>query len=82
MNLSKQSKITAKYQITIPKEVRKRLKLQVADVIQWQSGEDGRIYVTAAQMPFLKYEGILDTGPGDPVEDVKQARRNIGRLTP
>ncbi len=76
--LSIQSKITAKYQVTVPKEVRERLKLEAADAIKWSSGEDGRIYVTTAEQPILKWAGSIRVGPGDVVEDVKQARRNIG----
>lgn len=75
----RQSKITAKYQVTIPREVRERLKLRVADAIAWKSAEDGRIYVAPVEQPFLKYEGLVKAGPGDAVEDVKEARRNIGR---
>ena len=73
-NLSKQSKITAKYQITIPKEVRERLKLRVADAIQWQSGEDGRIYITAAEMPIAEFKGAIKVGRGEIAEDIETAR--------
>ena len=72
--LLKQSKITAKYQVTIPKEVRERLKLQVAAAIEWSSGEDGRIYVTAAATPIAEYKGAIRVGRGDIREDIERAR--------
>ena len=77
--IAKKSRVTAKYQVTIPREVRELLKLHVADAIEWKSAEDGRIYVAPVEQPFLKLMGSIKTGPGDPVEDVKKARENRGR---
>jgi|APSaa5957512622_1039677.scaffolds.fasta_scaffold161467_2 AbrB family looped-hinge helix DNA binding protein len=74
MALRKQSKITAKYQITIPKQVRELLKLQVADALVWQTGEDGRIYITAADAPIAEYKGAIRVGRGDIGEDIDKAR--------
>lgn len=53
-DLSVQSRITAKYQVTIPRQVRERLTLQVADAIEWSESADGRIYVA----PYI--EGAAD----------------------
>jgi len=78
-NLLKQSKITAKYQVTIPKEVRERLKLQAAAAIEWASGEDGRIYVTAAGAPIVEYKGAIKVGGGDIREDIEKARDAMAR---
>ena len=72
--LLKQSKITAKYQVTIPKEVRDRLKLQSAAAIAWTRGEDGRIYVTAAETPIAHYKGAIQVGRGDNRQDIEKAR--------
>jgi AbrB family looped-hinge helix DNA binding protein len=68
------SKITSKFQITIPKEVRDSLKLGEADVLEWRLDESG-IHVEAADKPFLKYGGFLNTGCGDTKEDVKLGRK-------
>jgi AbrB family looped-hinge helix DNA binding protein len=69
----KQSKITAKYQVTIPREVRDRLKLKVADAIVWNE-RDGNIYITAAEFPFAKYKGVIKVGRGDIGKDIEKAR--------
>ncbi len=66
------SKITSKFQITIPREVREILKLGAADVIEWEVDEKG-VKVHAAGKPFLKYKGILSTGSGNAKADVHLA---------
>jgi bifunctional DNA-binding transcriptional regulator/antitoxin component of YhaV-PrlF toxin-antitoxin module len=71
------STLTVKYQTTIPKEVRKKLGVGPSDVLQWEVvGDHAR--VTAAEPAFLKREGSIKVGPGDPVEDVRKARELIG----
>ena len=76
--LVKQSKVTAKYQVTIPREVREQLRLKVADALQWKSGDDGRIYVTAAGVPMARYKSAFKVGRGDIHDDVEKARRAMG----
>ncbi|TGL60525.1 AbrB/MazE/SpoVT family DNA-binding domain-containing protein [Leptospira sarikeiensis] len=66
------SKITSKYQITIPKEIRESLKLSMEDVIEWSVDEKG-IRIDAANKPFLKYEGFLNKGSTDIKSDIKKA---------
>ncbi len=68
------SKITAKYQITIPSAIRKRLKLSVADALEWKV-EDNRIYLVRASEPFLAFRGAIEVGPGDIVDDIETARQ-------
>jgi AbrB family looped-hinge helix DNA binding protein len=67
------SKITSKFQVTIPREIRALLKLRVSDSIAW-SIEDGKVLVEPVQKPFLKYRGIVKVGPGDGRGDVAEAR--------
>ncbi len=64
------SKITAKFQIIVPREVRDILKLDAADAIEWEVDERG---VRAAEKPYLKYRGILNTGSGNAKADVHLA---------
>lgn len=71
---SKHSKITAKHQITVPREVRDRLKLGPSDRIQWRCAEDGRIYVTIAEAPIAQYQGAVRVGIGDIQADIEAAR--------
>jgi len=69
------SKITAKYQVTIPRKVRESLKLGVADAIEWNIG-NGRVVVTAGgEKPFLKYGKFFKVGPGDIKKDIMEARK-------
>lgn len=66
------SKITAKYQITVPREIREILKLEPTDVLEWEVGAEG-IKVHAADKPFLKLKGILRKGGGDTKAEIRAA---------
>lgn len=71
------STITVKYQTTVPKEVRQKLGVGPSDVLQWEVLGD-HVRVTAARPAFLDREGTIRVGPGDPVEDVRRARKLMG----
>jgi len=68
-----QSVITSKFQITIPKSVRERLKLSVHDTLDWKI-EYGKIVVSPVQKKFLSYRNVIKSGPGNIKEDIKLAR--------
>ena len=72
------SKITSKFQVTIPREVRKRLKLDVADSIEW-TFEDGRVFVRPVKSPFMRHRASVKVGPGEIREDIEQAREHRGK---
>ncbi len=57
------SKITSKFQVNIPREIRTRLKLNISDSIEWKI-EDGKVVVEPVGKPFLAYKGIVKVGPG------------------
>jgi len=71
------STITVKYQTTVPKEVREKLKIGPSDVLQWEVIGD-HVRVTASSRAFLDLRGSFKVGPGDPVEDVRRARERMG----
>ena len=71
------STITVKYQTTVPKEVREKLKVGPSDVLQWEVAGD-HVRVTASSRAFLDLRGSFKVGPGDPVEDVRRARERMG----
>jgi len=73
-SLLKQSKINSRHQVTIPREVRERLKLGESAVIEWTSGEDGRIYVSASRAPIAEFRGAIKVGRGDTGRDLEEAR--------
>lgn len=72
------SKITSKYQTTIPKEVRDKLKVSVADTLEWKF-VDGRLLVETSKPFFQKYRGSIKTGKGDISEDLQKARESIAK---
>jgi len=67
------SKITSKFQVTIPREIRSRLKLNISDSIEWKI-EDGKVVVEPVGKPFLAYKGIVKVGSGDIRNDLEEAR--------
>ena len=72
------SKITDKFQITIPKAVRELLKLNRNDLLEWKV-DDGAVTVEAVSKPFLRHQGTVYVGPGDIVQDIRKARQEIAR---
>ena len=72
------SKITDKFQITVPKKIREMLKLKRSDLPEWKM-ENGRMTVEPVEKPFLKHKGAVQVGSGDIREDIRKARRAMGR---
>jgi AbrB family looped-hinge helix DNA binding protein len=70
------SLITSKYQITIPKIVRERLKLAVHDTLEWKF-EDDKVVVYPVQQRFLSYRNAVQVGPGEIGNDIEQARAEM-----
>ncbi len=68
------SKITSKYQTTIPKEIRNRLNLSVSDSIEWKIEKD-KILVEPVNKPFLKYKGSIKIESGNIKEDILRSGR-------
>ncbi len=63
------SKITSKYQTTIPREISDRLNLSVSDSIEWKIEKD-KIFVEPVNKPFLKYKGSIKIKSGNIKEDI------------
>jgi len=72
------SRITSKYQTTVPKEVRERLSIGAADSLEWEI-RNGSAVVRPATSRLSRWAGIVKVGPGSTVNDVKLARRMRGR---
>ncbi len=68
------SKITSKYQTTIPREIRDRLNLSISDSIEWKIEKD-KILVEPVNKPFLKYKGSIKIKSGSIREDVLLSRK-------
>lgn len=54
------SKLTSKYQATIPKQVRKILKLKAGDSITFQIAKDGSVTIKKARKLDLEYFRALN----------------------
>lgn len=53
------SKLTSKYQATVPADVRAALALKAGDMIQWEVGEDGAVRVRKAEpVDWLFLKGV------------------------
>ncbi len=72
-----QSSITAKYQTTIPREIREKLGVGPHDVLQWEV-VDGYVRVSATGGTFLRRRGTILAGAGSTLTDVREARSRRG----
>ncbi len=66
------SKITDKFQTTVPKKIREKLKLIEHDAIDWEI-EGDQVIVHHVKRPFLQYQGAIKVGKGDIQKDIKAA---------
>lgn len=70
--------LTSKGQVTIPVEVRQRLRLEAGDRIEFQFGPEGEITLTTKRIPFEKIQGMLRS-PGQKVASVREMDLGIER---
>ena len=69
-----QTVITSKFQTTIPKAVREKLKLSINDTLDWQVRR-GKIVVEPLHTNFLLLKNSIKTSPGDIEEDIYLAKQ-------
>ena len=63
--MKKQAKVTSKGQITIPREVRRRLGVRGGGLLQFEEdGKGMRVTAVRKESPFEKYAGIGNPGIG------------------
>jgi AbrB family looped-hinge helix DNA binding protein len=67
------SVITSKFQTTIPKQVREKLKLAVNDALEWRIVK-GQMVVYPLQRRFLERRNTIKVGKGDIRKDLQKAR--------
>jgi len=69
-----QSTVTAKFQTTIPKPIREKLKLDINDALEW-SYEKGKVVVYPVARRFLTHRNAVKVGKGNIADDIRRARR-------
>lgn len=63
--MKKQAKVTSKGQITVPREIRRRLGVRAGDKLEFEDNGDGvRVTAVRKESPFAKYAGIGNPGIG------------------
>ncbi|HEY2118415.1 MAG TPA: AbrB/MazE/SpoVT family DNA-binding domain-containing protein [Candidatus Acidoferrum sp.] len=63
--MRKRAKVTSKGQVTIPREIRRRLGVRAGDHLVFEEDRHGvRVKGLRRESPFKKYEGIGNPGIG------------------
>jgi antitoxin PrlF len=76
--LKKQAKVTSKGQVTIPREVRRRLGVSAGDRLQFEEDGDGmRVTTVRKESPFAKYRGIGTPGIGKGRKGIQKWLREL-----
>lgn len=70
------SKITSKYQTTIPSKIRRMLKIEISDSIEWKM-ENGKVIIEPVENSFLKYRATVKSKSTDIRDDIEKARNMI-----
>jgi AbrB family looped-hinge helix DNA binding protein len=73
--------ITSKGQVTVPAEVRRRLRLRTGDVLDFEITPEGEVRLQAARNDVRELEGILRAPKRRPVS-LQAMRRAISRRGP
>ena len=76
--MHQEARVTSKGQITIPREIRRALRIEQGDTIVFETDED-RVYLHV-QRPasvFAKYEGIWREGKGLTREEIDAEIREM-----
>jgi antitoxin PrlF len=75
------SPVTAKGQVTIPKEVRDRLGIGPGSVVAFEIGDDGRVVLTNAIHPAARRPPAIDFGKLRGTSTAGLSTEEIMRLT-
>ncbi len=70
------SKVTAKYQVTIPKEVRKQIPLRPGEIVEVEGGEEGTLVIrrlASVRDPLRILIGHTRSKRHIPIEELEEA---------
>ena len=76
--MRKQAKLTSKGQVTVPREIRRRLGVRAGDRIEFVEDEKGvRVAAVRTVSPFAKYRGIGTPGIAKGRKGIQKWMREI-----
>jgi len=76
--MKKQAKVTSKGQVTVPREIRRRLGVRAGDRLLFEEDGDGvRITAVKEESPFEKYRGIGTPGIGKGKKGIQKWLREL-----
>jgi antitoxin PrlF len=76
--MKKHAKLTSKGQITVPKEIRRRLGVRTGDRLLFEEDGDGvRVTAVRKESPFAKYRGIGTPGIGKGRKGIQKWLREL-----
>lgn len=72
-----EARLSSKGQLTVPRDIRDRLKLELGDKVRFRVGDDGRVVMEAAKYHVSELYGMLrrKTSKGLSVEQMEDALR-------
>jgi len=76
--MKKQAKVTSKGQITVPREIRRRLGVRAGDRLLFEDDGNGvRVTAVRKKSPFEKYRGIGTPGIGKGRKGIQKWLREL-----
>jgi antitoxin PrlF len=76
--MEQEARVTSKGQVTIPKEVRRALRIRAGDTLIFETDEEGvRIRPLRPANAFVEYEGVWREGEGETAEEINARIREL-----
>jgi antitoxin PrlF len=77
-SMKRLAKVTSKGQVTVPREIRRRLGARAGDHLLFEEdGEGVKVTAVRKESPFKKYEGIGNRGIGKGRKSIQKGLREL-----